>query len=121
MSLPISAGWYIYIETSWPRKQNDTARLVSPEIPSAAQMCLQFWYHMYGSHVANLTVARWQGTTRKPLWTKTGTQGDRWRHATLDVSSSTKFKVTIGLKKIFQYLRRERLRYSSDTDLKYAV
>ena len=93
--LLILAGWFIYIETSYPSQENNTARLVSPEIPSTAQMCFQFWYHMFGSNVANLTVARMQGTIRKDLWTKSGTQGDRWRHATLDVASSTKFKVKI--------------------------
>jgi len=56
-------------------------------------MCLQFWYHMYGDHVANLTVYAKSNNVMTVLWQKSGTQGPRWRHATIDVSSSSKFQV----------------------------
>lgn len=89
------SGWYVYIETSWPRKANDTARLISDMIPSTSQMCLQFWYHMYGDHIGDLTVYLSSGTTKTVLWKKSGTQGPRWRHATVDVTSASKFKLIL--------------------------
>lgn len=50
-------GWYMYIETSYPRKPNDTAGLVSPTIQKAgSSACVLFWYHMFGPHVNALNV-----------------------------------------------------------------
>jgi len=48
---------------------------------------------MYGDHVANLTVYAKSNNVMTVLWQKSGTQGPRWRHATIDVSSSSKFQV----------------------------
>jgi len=47
----------MYIETSYPRKPNDTAGLVSPAIQkSGSSACVLFWYHMFGPHVNALNV-----------------------------------------------------------------
>ena len=47
----------MYIETSYPRRPNDTAGLVSPVIQkSGAYACVIFWYHMFGPHVNLLNV-----------------------------------------------------------------
>ncbi|CAH3189514.1 unnamed protein product, partial [Porites evermanni] len=43
-----SVGYYMYIETSSPRRPGDKAMLASPKYSSARGKCLQFWYHMYG-------------------------------------------------------------------------
>ena len=72
----------MYIETSNPQKANDTARLTSP-VTSNPQ-CLNFWYHMYGTHVNRLNVyiknpkATGLGT---PIWSKYGSHGDLWKPA----------------------------------------
>lgn len=86
-------GWYIFIETSYPRKQNETARLISADVPATGQACFQFWYHMYGDHIENLTIYQKIGTKMTPLWRKSGTQGIRWHHGTVDISSASKFQV----------------------------
>ena len=90
----VAAGWYLYIETSYPRVPNDTARLVSARVPSTNGKCLQFWYHMYGDHVDNLTVYMKTGSRMTPLWQKQGTQGDRWRHGLVNIVSSQMFQVS---------------------------
>ncbi|KAL0165340.1 hypothetical protein M9458_041093, partial [Cirrhinus mrigala] len=51
----------MYIETSRPRKEGDTARLLSPtfnvapknpySITSPPAYCFSFYYHMYGKHI----------------------------------------------------------------------
>lgn len=47
----------MFIETSYPRKPNDTAGLVSPSIQkSGSSACVLFWYHMFGPHVNALNV-----------------------------------------------------------------
>lgn len=74
-------GWYAFIETSKPRKQNDTARLLSP--PTSTGQCLNFWYHMYGAHVnkLNVYVKNPNGPLGTPIWSKYGSHGDQWRAA----------------------------------------
>eukprot|EP00795_Rhopilema_esculentum_P012712 gene12712-3431_t len=88
-----ASGWYIFIETSYPRVPNDTARLVSQRVPSTNRKCLQFWYHMYGDHVDNLTIYMKTGSSMTKLWQKRGTQGNRWRHGLLNIVSSQMFQI----------------------------
>ncbi|XP_066300036.1 MAM and LDL-receptor class A domain-containing protein 1-like [Branchiostoma lanceolatum] len=83
-------GWYIYIETSSPQVANDTAVLLSANIPASQDKCLQFWYHMYGAHVDVLNVRMYtnQGFS-SPIWTQQGTQGDSWHLADVSVDGLT--------------------------------
>ena len=47
----------MFIETSSPRKPNDTAGLVSPVIQkTSSSACVLFWYHMFGPHINRLNV-----------------------------------------------------------------
>ena len=90
-----SAGYYVYIETSSPRQANDTARIESATIPATQQKCLQFWYHMYGADVDTLNVyTKINNQLGAPVWTLSGTQGDKWWHAVVQLTVSSKFKVT---------------------------
>ncbi|EDO47787.1 predicted protein [Nematostella vectensis] len=87
-------GYYIYIETSYPRKPGEKARVESALIPATRQKCLQFWYHMYGPHVDTLNVYTKQNSALgQPVWVRNGTQGNRWRHATVDLTVPQKFQV----------------------------
>lgn len=53
--LPV--GHYMYIETSWPRKAGDKARLRTPVIKSESKDCsLRFYYHMKGDDIGSLVV-----------------------------------------------------------------
>lgn len=77
-------GWYVYIEASWPRKVNDTARLISSSMPATTATkgkCLSFWYHMYGADINTLSVYVRTGAHDTMLWSKTGTRGDKWLQA----------------------------------------
>ena len=46
----------MYIETSYPRKQGQKARLLSPSYTDNSDICVQFWYHMYGDGIGTLNV-----------------------------------------------------------------
>ena len=92
-------GYYVYVETSW-QSQNDTAVLQSATVPltygkPSNMICLQFWYHMYGQHVdtLNLFLKRGQQLPPSPIWTKSGTQGNKWRLGQVAVTSRTAFQV----------------------------
>ena len=78
-------GWYVYLNTS-------LAALTSPLIPGANRMCYQMWYHMYGPKVGTLKVTfHVPGRFgKRTLWQKKGSVGPRWRHAAIDIPSTTK-------------------------------
>ena len=75
-------GYYMYIETSLPRRPGDKAMLMSPKYPSTKGKCLQFWYHMYGSHTGTLNVQIKRMVGGKPtyilMWSKSGDNENRW-------------------------------------------
>lgn len=50
-------GHYLYVETSYPRKPNDTARLASFPVSGASNGCtISFYTHMKGNHIGRLNV-----------------------------------------------------------------
>lgn len=60
------------------------ARLVSPTVTSPdADLCMSFWYHMFGSHIGKLHIKQRKQTEDGPadilLWAVSGHQGNRWR------------------------------------------
>ena len=49
-------GSYVFIEASQPRVAGDRAILNSPSFKADGQCKLNFWYHMYGSGIADLNL-----------------------------------------------------------------
>ncbi|KAL2082443.1 hypothetical protein ACEWY4_022261 [Coilia grayii] len=100
-------GFYMYIETSRPRKLGDRARLVSPIFNVAPKSpyglsnppayCFSFYYHMYGKHIGTLNAFLKQkgqsASADSPVWTLTGNQGDRWRQAKVSIHPTASFQV----------------------------
>ena len=89
----------MYIETSSPRKQGDTACLFSPlhvlQGNSDWHSCiLEFWYHMYGEDNATFNVySRSAGVnnTETLLWSLSGNQLDAWHQASISFIWSQPF------------------------------
>jgi len=76
-------GTYAYIEASFPRQQNDTARLISAQIPRNTRpgTCVSFWYHMYGPVIDTLSVyTKSGGSLGSVVWQRKGNQADRWKY-----------------------------------------
>ncbi|XP_042565866.1 MAM domain-containing glycosylphosphatidylinositol anchor protein 2-like isoform X2 [Clupea harengus] len=102
-------GFYMYIETSRPRKQGDKARLVSPifnvapknpySLTNPPAYCFSFYYHMYGKHIGTLNAFLKQkgqsASAESPVWTLNGNQGDRWRQAKVSIHPTASFQVAI--------------------------
>ena len=85
----------MYIETSAPRHNGDTARLLSPRQTQSGTKCLRFWYHMYGAHVNALNVYVMTGSRLgTAVWTRRGTQGNRWIQASLVLNTTSAFNVS---------------------------
>ena len=58
---------------------------------------------MYGSHIGTLNVYTRSSTTGplNKIWTKTGSQGDKWLKATASISVSQNFQVSAADKLIW--------------------
>lgn len=74
----------MYIESS-SRFENDTARLISPVFDQVnSEVCLEFFYHMFGSTMGTLHVYlkkysdNWSLNPENAIFTKHGNQGNRW-------------------------------------------
>ena len=55
VSVCVLLGHYMFIEASG-RTLGQKARLISPKYTDSSAMCLQFFYHMYGSGIGILNV-----------------------------------------------------------------
>ncbi|CAB4008725.1 CUB and peptidase domain-containing 2-like [Paramuricea clavata] len=80
-------GWFVYLETSWPRLNKDKARLVSPDLDISSN-CLEFYYHMLGNTVNTLNVYLRTSSGDVLIWTVSKNQGDNWRMAQVPLVSS---------------------------------
>ncbi|KAJ8050465.1 MAM and LDL-receptor class A domain-containing protein 2 [Holothuria leucospilota] len=69
-------GYYAYLETS-SGVNNYNARLISSILSSQGRYCMEFYYHMYGAHINELSIYLLDQLEQK-VWTKRGNQGDVW-------------------------------------------
>ncbi|XP_015766522.1 PREDICTED: MAM and LDL-receptor class A domain-containing protein 1-like [Acropora digitifera] len=78
-------GYYIYIETSWPRRLGDTARMFGG--PFSGIRCMRFFYHMYGRHIADLQifVRELETGVENYVWGRYKNQGKFWRSSNTTV------------------------------------
>jgi len=86
----------MFIEASYPRVENEKARLISPEYTvGAGGSCVQFYYHMWGQGTGALNVLLKEGDTTQgvPLWSLKGDQDNQWRSARATVQTAGKFQV----------------------------
>jgi hypothetical protein len=90
-------GFYVYIETSSPRVENDKARLISPEVNIPVKGgCFKFFYHMFGSDIykLNIYIQTNNDPLTKPVWQKQGNKGDFWLSGSVYINNpfiNTKF------------------------------
>ncbi|XP_006793109.1 MAM domain-containing glycosylphosphatidylinositol anchor protein 2 isoform X6 [Neolamprologus brichardi] len=101
-------GFYMYIETSRPRKEGDQARLISPffnvapknpyGITNPPAYCFGFFYHMYGKHIGTLNAflkQKGQTASEGLVWSLSGNQGDRWKQAKVSIHPTASFQVVL--------------------------
>ena len=90
-------GYYIYIETSQPRKQGQVAILDSPVLPPTPPTghCLSFWYYMFGPTIGSLNIYLRTNYNRTLFWNRNGTQGDKWIQAQRQIVSGIDYSISI--------------------------
>ena len=84
-------GYYMYIETSIPRVPGDNAKLNSPVLRFCENMCLKFFYHMYGATTGRLNVIINDTNT---VFSAIGNKGTKWFEARITTSISGMFVVS---------------------------
>ena len=85
-------GSYIYIEAS-PQRSGDVARLLSEWMEPNQSACVQFWYHMYGSDIGNLSFYLKTNKSETLVWRLSSDQGDRWKFGQFFLSSERAHRV----------------------------
>ena len=85
-------GSYIYIEAS-PQRSGDVARLLSEWMEPNQSACVQFWYHMYGSDIGNLSFYLKTNKSETLVWRLSSDQGDRWKFGQFSLSSERAHRV----------------------------
>ena len=99
MNIGTSKGHFLFLETSAPRKANDTARVVSPVFAAttSGECQFRFWYHMYGYDVAFLNVytRTFVGGPLTSIWSQKGEKGDEWLRARIALNVNQPFQVLI--------------------------
>ena len=80
----------MYIETSYPRVLGDTARLNSPVLKFNGNMCLKFFYHMYGATTGRLNVIINDTNT---VFSASGNKGNKWFEARITTTFSGMYMV----------------------------
>lgn len=87
----------MYIESSYPRKKGDMARLVSrPTVPT--RNCFTFWYHMYGSTTGRLNVyLKSHGINAEVLiWRLAGSHGNVWKKGEIPIVQRYVYQVQLA-------------------------
>ena len=89
-------GFYVYIETSYPRKKGDRAKLKSPLLLSTTPegSCVTFWYHMYGSDVGQLNLIYQSKSMNQTFWIRQGQQGNLWVKGQYNLISQVEYSLT---------------------------
>ncbi|KAK3744940.1 hypothetical protein QZH41_020411, partial [Actinostola sp. cb2023] len=84
---PKVGGKFLFIESSSPRRRDDKARLLSPQL--CGQVCMRFYYHMYGNRIGKLSIFRKDGINKEDdrLWHRKGNLGNKWHRAIVEMNS----------------------------------
>lgn len=91
-------GGYAFIDSSYPRRPGDIARLSSMEFEATdSPVCMRFWTHMFGNGIGTLTISLsdTRESQERDVWSLTGEAGNAWYQAEVPVSSSNPFKIII--------------------------
>lgn len=95
-----TAGGYAYIDSSFPRRPGDRARLVSPNFSASSAdtpMCMHFWFHMFGPGIGTLKLFlrnfRSLDAPLREIWSLSGNAGNTWFIAEITISSVDDFQL----------------------------
>ena len=74
-------------------------------------VCIQFWYHMHGSDIGNLSIYLKTNHSETVVWTLSGNQGDQWKFGQTALNSRDAYKVRLPVFIVTEYLRLQTLSF----------
>ncbi|KAK1172074.1 MAM and LDL-receptor class A domain-containing protein 2-like isoform X2 [Acipenser oxyrinchus oxyrinchus] len=78
-------GWYMAVEAN-DGDRYSYAVLQSPSMKQASSECLmEFYYHMYGTGIGELSVYLREGSRDTLLWISSGSRGNEWKRAVVGI------------------------------------
>lgn len=88
-------GYYLYMDSS-NMSNFEKVNFTSTTITKRGELCLVFWYYMFGKHMGSLNVYYESDTGHSvKLFSKSNNQGQRWHSAHIDINVGMNFKVAI--------------------------
>lgn len=84
-------GHYLYMESSNPLRNGDNIKLTSPRL-TVPNVCLRFYYHMYGNKLGYLRV---NTSHSNEVWRKTGDHGQVWTFVEISIQHQVGYKIII--------------------------
>lgn len=76
----------------------DSARLLSSLCHRGGPLCLEFWYHMFGSATAMaLNIYLLKDNRATKVWSAKNNRGPIWHPARIDISVAAPFQVNLTL------------------------
>ena len=69
-------------------------RLFFPRLNFSGEVCVDFYYHMFGFHINTLKLVRKADSQSNVVWIKSREIGNYWLHASVGVNLSTNSQVT---------------------------
>ncbi|XP_025992366.2 MAM and LDL-receptor class A domain-containing protein 1 isoform X1 [Solenopsis invicta] len=95
-----TAGGYAFINSGFPRRPGDSAKIISSSFPATmpdAPMCMHFWFHMFGSGIGYLKLFlrhfRSSSTQLQEIWGLSGNAGNAWFMSQVTISSLDDFQL----------------------------
>ncbi|XP_042223309.1 MAM and LDL-receptor class A domain-containing protein 1-like isoform X2 [Homarus americanus] len=91
-------GGYAFINSGYPRRPGDRARLMSQEFQGTnpdSPLCMRFWTHMFGNGIGTLRVIIYDVNTAKDkvIWQISGEAGNAWYQGQVPIASPSPFKI----------------------------
>ncbi|KAI8780792.1 MAM and LDL-receptor class A domain-containing protein 2, partial [Biomphalaria glabrata] len=81
-------GHYVYMEAT-TRAPSSKTSIISPNLSlNVTNVCLKFWYSMYGDTMGELSVYRLSNGSRQQVWHRAGNQGSQWLMAEVSVAGA---------------------------------
>jgi hypothetical protein len=97
VTLGTDEGVFIYIDSNYPSKQNDKARLISDYIDPVSNGCFGIWYYM-GKWSTDAFFNIYMHDSEKGyviLNSINGSQGYAWNHLSLNISNTYEFTLIV--------------------------
>ncbi|CAG2234174.1 unnamed protein product [Mytilus edulis] len=99
----ISGDYYLYIETSSGTMEfGEHARYISTVLNPDTDICLSFYYHMYGDTMGTLEVILETPGFNQTIFNKSSDQGNQWYFQNLYIQPRDNLQIVFNARKWFQ-------------------